>query len=27
MPRDPRKYVYDIRQAAHHILDFTAGKL
>lgn len=26
MPHDPRKYVYDIWQAAHHILDFAAGK-
>ena len=26
MPRDPHKYVYDVWQAAHHILNFTAGK-
>jgi len=26
MPRDPRKYLYDIRQAARHVLDFVAGK-
>jgi uncharacterized protein with HEPN domain len=26
MPRDPRKYLYDIRQAVRHVLDFVAGK-
>ncbi len=26
MPHDPYKCVYDIWQAAHHKLDFTAGR-